>query len=115
MPFWGRRILIMKAVLLFVTSLLCFELMSCNINHTTVKSHPPSFEFEGVIQKRGFTTYMYGTHTISSNNKTYALQSTTINLDSYLNNKVLIKGAKVNGYPVEDGPELIDVKSVEKK
>jgi len=69
----------------------------------------------GVIQKTGVTTYMYGSHTISDNGETFALQSTRINLDRYINKRVIVKGSQVEGYPVDDGPKLIDVKEVQQK
>ncbi len=84
-----------------------------NNSDTTNQNFP--FEFEGVIQKSGITIYMYGSHTITNGNKLYALQSIHINLDLYIDQKVKVKGAKITGYPVDSGPELIDVKAVEKK
>lgn len=63
----------------------------------------------GTIQKLGMTTYQYGTHTLKAENKTYALKASGINLDLYLDRKVTIKGKKVAGYPLEGGPELVDV------
>jgi len=63
----------------------------------------------GTIEKPGITTFQYGTHLLKADRKTYALKSGTINLDSYLDKKVTIKGKKVAGYPVDGGPELVDV------
>ncbi|TKC06506.1 hypothetical protein FA048_14920 [Pedobacter polaris] len=67
----------------------------------------------GTIEKLGMTTFQYGTHILKAENKTYALKSTRINLDTYINKKVTIKGNKVSGYPLEGGPELIDVTLVQ--
>jgi hypothetical protein len=63
----------------------------------------------GTIEKLGMTTFQYGTHLLKAENRTYALKSATINLDTYLDKKVTIKGKKVSGYPLEGGPEFIDV------
>ncbi len=63
----------------------------------------------GTIQKTGMTTFQYGTHLLKTENKTYALRSDAIKLDEYLNKKVTVKGKKVKGYPLEGGPELLDV------
>ncbi|UKT62200.1 hypothetical protein [Pedobacter mucosus] len=63
----------------------------------------------GTIEKLGMSTFQYGTHIIKTENKTYALKSNQIKLDSYLDKKVTITGNKVAGYPLEGGPELIDV------
>ena len=63
----------------------------------------------GTIQKLGMTTFQYGSHILKAENKTYALKASGINLDDYLDKKVTIKGKKVAGYPLEGGPELVDV------
>jgi len=63
----------------------------------------------GTIEKLGMTTFQYGTHVIKADNKTYALKSETINLDTYSGKNVTVKGKKVAGYPVDGGPELVDV------
>jgi len=63
----------------------------------------------GTIEKPGITTFQYGTHLLKADHKTYALKSGTINLDLYLDKNVTIKGKKVAGYPVDGGPELVDV------
>lgn len=65
----------------------------------------------GTIEKLGMSTFQYGTHVLKTANKTYALKS-TFSLDPYLDKKVTIKGRKVSGYPLEGGPELIDVSLV---
>lgn len=63
----------------------------------------------GIIQKMGVTTFQYGTHLLTAENKTYALKSSAINLDEYMNRKVTVKGKKVKGYPLDGGPEFLDV------
>jgi hypothetical protein len=70
---------------------------------------------DGTIKKQGITTYQYGTHILAdSNGKTiYALKSDTIELDDYMNKKVRVKGELVNGYPVDGGPNYLDVKRIE--
>ncbi|PWS28522.1 hypothetical protein DHW03_01295 [Pedobacter yonginense] len=66
----------------------------------------------GSIQKLSISTYQYGTHTISSSGKPYALKSSSVILDTYLDKQVTLKGTKVAGYPVDGGPELIEVSEV---
>src|SRR5436853_69927 len=100
----------MKTSPFFLATLICMSIVGCNEHHAGSESNNYPFKTEGVIQKSGFTTYMYGSHTISNNGKTFALQSTRINLDLYINKRVIVKGSRVEGYPVDDGPELIDVK-----
>ncbi len=72
------------------------------------------FDFKGLLKKQTPTTYMFGTHTILNRDKIYALRSSTINLDHYVNQTVTIKGNKIKGYPVDGGAEYIDVKEVRK-
>ncbi len=63
----------------------------------------------GTIEKLGMSTFQYGTHLLKTNNKTYALKSSQIKLDVYIDKTVTIKGIKVAGYPIDGGPELIEV------
>lgn len=66
----------------------------------------------GTIEESGMTTYQYGTHILKGDAKTYALRSTTIKLGDYLGKKVKVKGVKIEGYPLENGPDYIEVKEV---
>ncbi len=95
----------MKKIL--ILSLFVAVISGCssmkNANHTG------SVTASGTIQKLGMSTFQYGTHLLKADNKTYALKSGSINLDTYLDKKVTIKGRKVKGYPVDGGPELVDV------
>ena len=69
----------------------------------------------GTIQKQEGSSYMYGTHILldDAGKTLYALKSDTINLDNYNNQKVTVKGDLVEGYPVDGGPDYLNVKSVE--
>jgi hypothetical protein len=68
-------------------------------------------KIEGTLQEQGFTTYQYGTHTLGN----YALRSSTVNLDDYVNQEVEVIGRKVEGYPVDGGPDLIEVEHIKVK
>ena len=78
---------------------------------------PRSCEVEsvGIIRKQGITTYMYGTHVLLNDDKQtlYALKSDPINLDLYIDKKVKVKGDLIKGYPVDSGPNYLNVKSIE--
>jgi hypothetical protein len=65
----------------------------------------------GIIQKQGITTYQYGSHVLTDvNGKTiYALRCSRYNLDNYVNRKVDIIGQKITGYPIDGGPDYIEV------
>lgn len=69
----------------------------------------------GTIQKQGITTYQYGTHVLldDSGQTSYALKSDKLNLDDYVNKLVEVKGHLVKDYPVDGGPEYLDVTRVE--
>lgn len=69
-------------------------------------------EFRGLLNKQGITTYQYGTHVIGNSSKTYALRSETIDLDKYVGKTVSIKGVRIPGYPVDGGPEFLEVSVV---
>ena len=87
-------------LLLFVTYLL----VSCNketINYT---------QAEGTLIKPEVTIYQYGTHAIENNSEiTFALKSDTIDLDAYINQSVIVKGHKIDGYPVDFGPDYLNI------
>ncbi len=55
------------------------------------------------------TTFQYGTHLIAG----YAAKSSTLNLDNYLDINITASGYKVDGYPVDGGPEYIDIDKIE--
>jgi hypothetical protein len=92
----------MKKLILLVSILIL--ILSCEKNMTT--SIP--VELTGLIQKQGVTSYMYGTHVISG----YALRSNTILLDNYIDYNVTIVGYKIDGYPVDGGPDYIEVTDI---
>jgi len=95
----------MKKIL--VLSLFVAVITGCSSMNTANKG--AAVTASGTIEKLGMSTFQYGTHLLKAENKTYALKSSTINLDTYLNKPVTIKGKKVAGYPVDGGPELIEV------
>ncbi len=103
----------MKTLFVLFTLFMSVSLPGCTKENTAEIKETYPFQFKGLVKKPEVTTYMYGTHTISNEGKTYALKSSTINLDSYINKTVTVKGTKINGYPVDGGPEYIDVKEVE--
>jgi len=90
--------------LLFVVIIICLSVISCNKDN----SDPNPVEVTGTIQKQGITTYQYGTHTISG----YALRSSSVTLDNYVNQNVTVVGYKIEGYPVDGGPDYIEVEKI---
>jgi len=66
-------------------------------------------EFSGVIKEQGFTSYQYGTHTLTGEDSFYAIKSDSLDLDKYVNREVTLWAYKIEGYPVDGGPEYLHV------
>jgi hypothetical protein len=67
----------------------------------------------GTIAKQGITTYQYGAYIINTTDEIYALRSNTIDLENYVAKSVTLTAEKISGYPVENGPDYLEVKSVQ--
>ena len=80
--------------------MICIAMISCNKKN--------NIKITGTIYKQGITTYQYGTHVINN----YALRSNSIDLDLYIDSAITVVGDKIDGYPVEGGPDYIEVKKI---
>jgi hypothetical protein len=69
----------------------------------------------GEIKKIEVSTWQYGTHTLndSEGKPLYALKSSSINLGLYEDKVVKILGKKIDGYPVDGGPDYAEVTTIE--
>lgn len=69
----------------------------------------------GVLTIVQMSTWMYGTHILSDDTgkPLTALDSQKINLDMYQGQKVEVQGILKNGYPIDSGPEFLEVKTIE--
>jgi len=78
-------------------------------------SKPGEITATGFLKKQGITTYMYGTHVLLDDNgwTLYALRSNAIDLNKYINLKVTVRGSLIDGYPLDFGPNYLNVKSME--
>ena len=65
-------------------------------------------EVTGKIQQQGMTTYQYGTHVMAG----YALRSGTIDLDKYIGQTVTLVGYRIEGYPIDGGPDFLEVEKI---
>lgn len=101
----------MKTFVIILSGItLMFFTATCQNTTSNSKDH---MEITGTIQQQGITSYQYGTHTISNENDDfYALTSEGINLDDYLEKEVTIKAEKIEGYPVDGGPDYLRVLEV---
>jgi hypothetical protein len=98
----------MKKIL--ILSFIVAVISSCSSVKNSADTH--AVTLTGQITPSGMTTFQYGTHLIKAENKLYALKSSKVNLDNYADKSVTLKGTKVSGYPLEGGPELIEVSEV---
>ena len=91
-----------------------FFISSCS-NKTTTSDKNYDVKTEGTIKAVEMTVYQYGSFILvdSSSKTTYALKSENISLNSFLDKKVLVQGDLVAGYPVDTGPEYLDVKTLQ--
>lgn len=57
---------------------------------------------------------MYGTHVLTNDHgqTLYALKSSSVKLDDYIDKNVEISGSKIEGYPIDGGPEYIEVSKI---
>ena len=95
-------------IIIFIASLL----ISVNLSCSNQKTNTDTVEITGIIQQTGMTSYQYGTHTITSGNKIYALRSSKVDLNKYNGKTVSITGIKISGYPVDGGPDFLEVLKV---
>lgn len=104
-------------VIILVFALLIISLSPLAVEARDPKPASPTvLTATGIIRSAGITTYMYGTHvlvSLTTGRTLYALKSETIRLDDYSGRKVTVKGALVSGYPVDGGPEYMDVRCIE--
>lgn len=81
-------------------------------------------KWTGTISKQEVSFHQYGTHTFKGNvlddnpeNKhkkiQFALKSDKINLNKWIDKDVIITGRKIEGYPIEGGPDYINVIQIE--
>jgi len=72
-------------------------------------------QLKGIIENQGITSYQYGTHVLNSEEDFYALKSEKLNLENFVGKMVLLSGSKIEGYPVDGGPDYILVTEVKKQ
>lgn len=72
-------------------------------------------EASGTLERLEMSTWMYGTHILVERDGEvlYALKSETADLASYEGKKVRVAGILVPGYPVDGGPEYLQVEFIE--
>lgn len=80
------------------------------------KKDSSDFNYVGKLEVIEMSTWMYGTHTITTDEgEFFAVTADNIELNEYNGSEVMIAGTVVDGYPVENGPVLIKVNKITKK
>lgn len=103
----------MKFALTLFTGLFLFlSTATCDNTKNESQKDPDQMEVTGTIQQQGITSYQYGTHTLTNDDTFYALKSETVNLDNYIDKEVTIVAKKIEGYPVDGGPDYLLVLEV---
>lgn len=100
-----------------------FKCIEC-AEESTETPQPQKAMWSGVLTKADVTSYQYGTHQLKGTaldgnpdnvgkEILFAIKSDNINLDEWIGKNIIITGTKVEGYPVENGPEFINVTAIE--
>ena len=101
----------MKKLLFLI--LTCIALTACS-STDAIERESHSFNYAGVIEPIEMSIWQYGTHTLTTNGgDLYAVKSDTIDLNEYNNKSVQVEGEVIEGYPVDSGPEFLDIKSIQ--
>ena len=64
----------------------------------------------GLLIRLGITAFQYGTHGLRVDKALkYALRSDEVDLERFVNKTVHLEATKIAGYPVDFGPEFLEV------
>jgi hypothetical protein len=98
----------MKKLLIISTLFLFFGAVACEDDNDV---EPQDIVAQGIVENPQVTAWQYGTHILVSEDDSimYALKSSAINLDDYIDEEVEIYGRLIAGYPVDTGPEYVEV------
>lgn len=96
--------------LISISAAISLIMLTATCNSTSENEN--SIEVTGTIEAIQMTSWQYGTHTISNDTSFYALRSEKEDLSRYEGETVTIKASKIEGYPVDGGPEYLEVQEV---
>lgn len=97
----------MKAIILSLVTSFILLSSTCDRENTEEQ-----MQLTGTIESQGITSYQYGSHVLNAEDEFYALKSEKLNLDNFIGKEVTISGSKIDGYPVDGGPDFILVTEV---
>jgi hypothetical protein len=75
-----------------------------------------TFTGQGIVRKQGMTTYQYGDFILihRDGHTVCAMRNGEVRLEDWIGQYVEIKGATIPGYPIDGGPEYVEVDACEK-
>lgn len=103
----------MKPLFIILATAILFLNDSCKNNNNNNNQEDSLMEITGTIKAIEMTSWQYGTHTLSNEDSFYALRSENVDLENYEGQIVTVKARKIEGYPVDGGPEYLEVEEVE--
>jgi hypothetical protein len=103
-----------KLIIIFILSLCLLSLVGCSSHMAPQPETTPNnnIEISGVLTSDEFPLLMYGSHVLTTQDgePLYALESTSVDLDSYIGDTIQVKGEPIEGYPLNSGePPLLQV------
>lgn len=91
-----------------------FLLTACSSLGNKKNKEVYNYNYAGTLAPLEVSIWQYGTHTLTTEDgEFYALKSDAIDLNDFNDQPVLLLGDKIEGYPVDSGPEFLDVKKVQ--
>lgn len=87
--------------------MLSFAFAGCSTRN--VSDNPNLIQLSGKMEKLEVSGFGYGSHIINSDGKNFALTSKQVDLNKFVGKWVVVKGKKIDGYPLEGGPDYIEI------
>ncbi|MGY5849228.1 hypothetical protein [Salegentibacter sp. F14] len=98
-------------LLVTLSSLIFLFANTCN----SPEGNGNQLQISGTLEATGITSYQYGSHILTTEDTFYALRSEKVDLSQFEGKTVSIEGEKVEGYPVDGGPDYIEVITINVK
>lgn len=91
-----------------------FLLTACSSVGSKNNREAYNYNYAGTLEVLEMSSWMYGSHTLTTKDgEFYALKSENVDLNDFNGRSVHLLGDEVDGYPLNNGPKLIDVKKVQ--
>lgn len=98
----------------FVLVLIAGVLLTACSSVSNKNKEVHNYNYAGTLEVLEMSNWMYGSHTLTTEDgEFYALKSDAIDLNDFNDQPVHLFGDEMEGYPLNNGPKLIDVKKVQ--